>query len=304
MKYTGYSLEVCICTFKRPEMLDSLLAALFNQQLDPDVRLAVLVVDNDPSASAAEVAEKWSMAKPEFRYVLEGARNIASARNRVLQEAQGDFILLIDDDELPTPTWASYLLAEAENSSSDVVLGPVLPLFSRSVQERHLVQSLKRPRHSTGTNASRIDWRAGNGMIRRSCLLGSDRFPEEFGLSGGEDFVFFARLSARGLKITWCDEAVVYEITPDARLNTSYIVKRRYASGQAYFRALVCLGQKRKAAALFTKASVYLALMGIPLAALRLCNSSLLFSQQLRGASYLGVIMQVMGFEFRPYGRD
>ena len=70
---------------------------------------AILVVDNDPAGSAADVVA--STASPLVRYVHEPATGIAHARNRALDETVDDELLIfIDDDERPMDGWLAAML--------------------------------------------------------------------------------------------------------------------------------------------------------------------------------------------------
>src|SRR5262249_18304573 len=75
------TVSVCICTFRRPEMLRRLLLELDGQAGS----FSVLIIDNDPSASARPIVESlYGLLSYDLRYVLETERNISAARNRAL----------------------------------------------------------------------------------------------------------------------------------------------------------------------------------------------------------------------------
>jgi len=42
-------------------------------------------------------------------------------------------------------------------------------------------------------------------------ILGDSPFESEFGLTGGEDSVFFRRLFFAGVGMAWCEDALLYE---------------------------------------------------------------------------------------------
>ena len=99
-------ISVCICTFKRPELLRELLDRLNDQRTDGLFAYCVVVADNDPEQSARPVATALSpTSRLRVTYCSEPRQNIALARNKALQHAEGDFIAFIDDDEYPEDDW-------------------------------------------------------------------------------------------------------------------------------------------------------------------------------------------------------
>ena len=98
----SHHVSVCICTFKRPVLLRQLLERLQDQRTDGSFAYSVVIADNDPAQSAKQlVAEFSSTSSLQVNYCFESRPNIALARNKALEHADGDFIAFIDDDEYP-----------------------------------------------------------------------------------------------------------------------------------------------------------------------------------------------------------
>src|SRR6266496_3094435 len=100
------TLTVAVLTYHRPEKLRVSLPLILDQvrqvNSDADGRLSadVLVIDNDPAASAELVAK--SIGSEQLRYVVEPEPGISAGRNRALDEtADRDLLVFIDDDEQP-----------------------------------------------------------------------------------------------------------------------------------------------------------------------------------------------------------
>lgn len=229
-------ISLCICTFKRPALLDSLLHAIA-QQDTTGLRLEVIVVDNDPQASARTVLQGWQEKLPFALTALhEATPNIAIARNAAVAAAQGEWIVFIDDDELPDPGWITSLIQAQRDYQADAVFGPVLPRYTAStpawIQQGNFFY---RRRFKTGTVITTHDARTGNVLIRRACLLAIDGpFDTSFGRTGAEDTMLFRDMIALGAKFVWCDEATVSEEVPASRANLAWLLKRSYRLGQTY----------------------------------------------------------------------
>ena len=227
--------SVCICTYQRPYRLARLLRALEQQETGGLFTMQVVVVDNDPQRSArAALLGYAKRATWPFAHESLGEPNIAKARNLAVRMAHGDFVAMIDDDEVPSPTWLRKHFETLQRSRACGVLGPVLPRYE-SPPPQWVIRGgfCDRPRYTTGTALSDPKrMRTGNVMIRRRSLrLEPGPFDPRLGRTGGEDVDFFRRRLARGDVFVWCDEAPVYESVPAQRLTRSYFLKRALLRG-------------------------------------------------------------------------
>jgi glycosyltransferase involved in cell wall biosynthesis len=98
--------SVVVVTKDRPELLSGLLESLTRQTLPPD---EVLVVDNNSTASYAEVFEKYRDRLP-LRTVVETTPGIPAARNRGVRESKGEIIVFTDDDCVADPRWVENMV--------------------------------------------------------------------------------------------------------------------------------------------------------------------------------------------------
>jgi glycosyltransferase involved in cell wall biosynthesis len=230
---SAHHITVCICTFKRAELLKKLLERLDHQQTDDLFTYSAVVADNDSSRSAQSVVTAFSSAaRLRVKYCLEAQRNIALVRNQAIEHADGDFIAFIDDDEFPADDWLCNLFKSYEKYGADGVLGPVKPYFEHD-PPRWVTKGkfFERPQYATGYKLSWSETRTGNVLFSRSILAGLDApFKTEFG-AGGEDVDFFRRMVEKGCTFVWCNEAIAYEVVPPARCTRSYLLKRALLIG-------------------------------------------------------------------------
>jgi succinoglycan biosynthesis protein ExoM len=226
-------ITVCICTYQRPTYLSKLLCSLKNQQANAAFILSVVVVDNDAAESARPTVLSVA-AGTEFPiyYAVEPTQNIALARNMALRKATGDFVVFIDDDEIPCEVWLNELLSTYNHCQADGVLGPVLPQYEIPPPEWVLKgQFFERPGHETGTFLKWSETRTGNVLLGKHLLSDADNwFRPQFGI-GGEDRDFFRRLIDKGHRFVWCAEAPVYESVPPNRWKRSFMLKRAIQRG-------------------------------------------------------------------------
>ncbi len=229
-------ISVCICTFKRPALLTSLLRALTAQQTAGLFTYGVVISDNDAMQSAKPTVESVrSEAGLDITYCAEPRQNIALARNRALENARGEFIAFIDDDEVPEADWLLRLFETRVKYQVDGVLGPVKPRFE-SEPPAWVTKGkfFDRPTYPTGRKIQWPEARSGNVLFSRSILDGVETpFNPEFA-TAGEDVDFFRRMSEKGYRFVWCNEAVAHELLPASRCTRRYLLRRAALRGSNF----------------------------------------------------------------------
>jgi glycosyltransferase involved in cell wall biosynthesis len=226
--------SVCICTFRRPEMLATLLEALRSQDTRGELTYSVVVADNDAEETARAVVEEFRNGWPvETVYCVEARQNIALARNKAVEHASGEFIAFLDDDEFPQPDWLHRMWTACRTLETAGVLGPIRPHFAE-VPPSWIIKGrlCERPEHRTGRPMDWEECRTGNVLLRRRVLEDlQPPFNPEFP-NGGEDKDFFLRAMQQGHVFAWCNEGVVYEAVPPARWSRRVILRRALLRGK------------------------------------------------------------------------
>ncbi len=225
-------ISVCVCTYKRPLLLKRLLKELIRQDTGGLFTYSIVVADNDGERSAeATVAEFRTACEVPIIYCFEARRNIALARNRVVANAEGEYLAFIDDDEFPAPGWLLQLFRTCNEYKVDGVLGPVKRHFDQTPPAWFKKSSIyDRPVNPTG---KLVDWekaRTGNVLLRRRIIAGeTSPFRPEF--RAGEDQDFFRRKTEEGRVFIWSADALVFETIPPARWKRSYILRKAALQG-------------------------------------------------------------------------
>ncbi|HLP88554.1 MAG TPA: glycosyltransferase family 2 protein [Nostocaceae cyanobacterium] len=232
--------SICVITFQRNDGLKRLLEGLnqltFNKCQIP--KIEVVVVDNDANGTAHLVCEE---IKPEFRwplqYYIETQRGISYARNKAIActNPEASFILWIDDDEVPQPSWLDELLYMQEQTQADVVWGAVLPYFPDKNVPNWVIEGkfFDPPNYNNGQV---VNLAATNNTLSRTEIFKKlDKFfDERFALTGGSDTHFFWRVHKMGFKIVWAKAAIVNEWIPQSRTKLKWVFQRSYRSGIIY----------------------------------------------------------------------
>lgn len=236
---------VCVCTFRRPDGLTSLLAGLRDLRFValPQPIVSILVTDNDDSEQARAICAAFRHEHGlDVRYLQEAQRGISYARNRCLENlpADCDFVAMIDDDERPEPDWLEALLLAQAASGADVVQGGVCPAFADEtpswIRRGGFFDWPPPPSPFRGrawTDGQELGSAATNNVLVRAAAIGAlgVRFDHRLALTGGEDAVFFRILNAAGYRIVYAAGARVREQVPRSRANLTYLCRRAFRNG-------------------------------------------------------------------------
>jgi len=162
---------------------------------------------------------------------VEQQQNIALTRNKAIENADGDFIAFIDDDEFPTQGWLLTLFTTCNAYGVDGVLGPVKPHFDQP-PPRWVVDGkfYDRPSYPTGLVIDGKKGRTGNVLLKKQIFADSESpFRPEF--LTGEDQDFFRRMIEKGHVFIWCHEALAYEVVPPVRWRRDFMLRRALLRG-------------------------------------------------------------------------
>lgn len=225
-------ISVCICTYKRPHLLKRLLDELDAQEENGLFTYSIVVTDNDHLQSARTVVSDFAAGSTiPVTYCVEPQQNISLARNKAIENAAGDFIAFIDDDEFPTKYWLLTLFNACNKYDVEGVLGPVRCHFDEKPPQWVVKGKFyERPTYPTGFV---IDWRkgrTGNVLLKKHLFeAGEQPFSPEFHRAGDQDF--FRRMIAKGHAFVWCNEAVAYEVVPPIRWTRAFMLRRALLRG-------------------------------------------------------------------------
>jgi glycosyltransferase involved in cell wall biosynthesis len=236
-------LVVGFCTYNRSARLPALVAALRQQACDEPFEI-VAVNNNSSDDTVAVLTRLQALQGVRLHWVTEAAQGIVPARNRLLDEARvGEFLLMLDDDELPRPGWVQQGLKALRDEGLECVGGRVHVCFDPLPRPRWLEPELlgflaevdhgdvPRPIVDHATPV----WTANVGY-RMSVFADGLRFDMRYSrvgkdVGGGEDVRMFEALLAQGRRMGYRPGMEVDHFVEPWRLRRSYFLRLHFSSG-------------------------------------------------------------------------
>jgi GT2 family glycosyltransferase len=225
---TSPNVTVVITHFERPGLLDENLTALTQQT---DMNFSILVID-DGSQSAeashylATIEERYGALN--LRLLRQENRYLGAARNAGIRAATTDFIILLDDDNIPFPEMVKTLRRAILMADADVVTCGIRhfqdPPEGKQSDREHCGPDQFFSGGPVLLGAIHNCFGDASGIYRKSVFDKVGYFHELRGVTF-EDWQMHLRIVTAGFRLLSVPEPLVwYRVRPDSMLRTT----RRY----------------------------------------------------------------------------
>lgn len=290
-------ISVCIATYNRQKLLKNLLNSLLIQKNDGSFNYEIIIVDNNSEGNAKSVVSEFNdNSEIIIKYFIQPVKNISLARNTALENASGELIAFIDDDETADENWLNNLYKCLTRYNADGVFGYVVPRFEEGVSNKY-----KRRGYyfsEMGESGSNARFFFTTNVLFKYELIKNYKvkFNPDFGITGGEDAEFFGRLKKEGAKFVNCKEAVSYEFIGKERTTMRFFLRRNIRGGQTYARNFV------KDANIFQKVKLSMkALLKLLIGIILFIPGLITLSAKIKSITLLGSgIGEILGFIGKP----
>lgn len=237
-------ITVALCTHNHADRLQRTLADL--ARLEPPASPWEFIVIDNASTDATPAllaADDWRPEGVDVRIVREEKLGLSNARNRALQEARGEYILFMDDDETPDPAWlASYEQAMREHRP-DALGGRIEVYFEDGARPCWLQDELLGFLGKLDHGEAR--WLAerstpifgGNFAFHRSVFERIGNFDARLGRQGtanigGEDTEIYRRLLEHDCRVRWVPQAIIHHRIQTPKLRRGYFLDLHFRQGR------------------------------------------------------------------------
>ena len=237
-------LSLVIATYNRAEQLLTTLRSVAAQS-KASAQWECIVVDNNSEDNtkecvAAFIAEHQNL---NIRYHFEQKQGLSFARNAGIEQAQGDIIAFIDDDERIVPDFIGAYINLFDNHPTAMAAGGKIiaeyptgrPRWMSHYTERPIANPMDFGDYVRTFPKGRIPG-GGNMAMRREVFNKIGLFNTSLGrtgksLIGGEESDLFERIAEAGMECYYAPRAVMYHIIPAEKLTESYFERLCYNTG-------------------------------------------------------------------------
>lgn len=232
-------LTIIICTYNRDCYIRRTLDCIANCHADKD-DYEILLIDNNCTDNTAcvcrEFETEWSR-RVNYRYVVETKQGLSNARNRGIEEANGDFLVFLDDDAFVAEDYIKNLkrhLTEYEGLAA--FGGKIDPYYESGVAPEWMsrwsyswVSALNYGKHVKPFTGNAYPIGANMG-VRADLAKKIGGFNPNLGRSckntmAGEEKDFFNKIKALGETILYFPDVFVQHCIPEKRLTLEFIKK-------------------------------------------------------------------------------
>lgn len=223
------TLAICICTFKRPQGLESLLESISKQKNFEKYlnKIIVTIADNENPPRTEEIAKNFERKTGiEVRWAHEPNSGITFARNTTVRLASNaDYCFFVDDDQIMDENCLAELFKIKDEFNADMVYGNAPPLFPKENIPAYIKDYFI---ESPGKDGDLLPFAATNALlINREILKTFDGpFNNRFAHTGGEDTFLTMSLIKKGFKIVKSEKAFAFDIVPLSRCSVKFILNR------------------------------------------------------------------------------
>lgn len=234
------SLSLVVCTYNRASLLETALKSVLSSK-DDFQNFELVVVNNNSTDQTISVAERvLKHAAFPYRIVTEMRSGIGAARNRGFIESHLSWIGYIDDDAMLSFDWIATAKNIIRNADTDLAMfgGPYYSYYSEpkpfwfpETYGSWVVGAAEKKLNSGQ------DYLCGtNIVIRRSLLLETGGFPEQYGHANGkrnfgEETALQIKLRKNNKKIIYYEKLKVKHLVRPELYNFNFLITDTIKTG-------------------------------------------------------------------------
>ena len=214
MGYSATAVSMVMATYNRASLLPQTVNAILDQA---PVNFELIIVDDASTDNSLAVLNEFSQKFPCICVIhLPENSGPGAARNAGMAQATGDYIAIMDDDDIPHPERISRQYAYLEkNPESDLVFSPVtwvdehgnpLGVFPGIVQRDKFPSDPKEVFQLLYLESNKVV--NGTAMFRRTTYEQIGGYPNYPWV--GEDWFWFMKMTASGYHIAAISEPLLY----------------------------------------------------------------------------------------------
>lgn len=238
-------ISVIICTYNRDKYIYRTLQHIACNGFPTD-RYEIILVNNNSTDRTAEECRKFQHNFPDvnYHYYLENRQGLSFARNRGMQEAQGEILLFLDDDAFMQKNYLHRLTSYVDKYPDAAAFGGKI---SPEYENGKIPEWMSKWTYSWVSAIDKGDqvcqfegnsYPIGANMGFRRSAIPTEGFNTALGrnkgnLMGGEEKDIFNRMKAENARIYYFPDVEVIHVIPEKRTTREYIKQMALGIGKS-----------------------------------------------------------------------
>lgn len=200
--------SIIVPVYNLENYIDNCINSLLNQTYK---NIEIICVDDGSKDSSAAVISKLMESDSRIRYIYQENSGVSAARNKGVDNAQGEYVIYVDGDDYLHFQAVEIFLNCIENSNFSIVCSPEIKTFKKDESMSEINDySCNETDHKRifltkdGSVLGKAVW----GKIFRTDVAKSVRFIEAY--SGGEDANYIVKILDQGVRVGLVDKKLYY----------------------------------------------------------------------------------------------
>jgi glycosyltransferase involved in cell wall biosynthesis len=159
-------ISIIIPAYNAQDWIADALSSCVRQQYNP---VEIIVVDDGSTDNTYAIASRYTNANMNVRVLRTGNKGASAARNTGLSNANGEYLLFLDADDVLADNALQICGSIAGRTKADAVLGAVSS-FDHLTGEHTGPLTIKLVYRDAYANAARFRWFQGSALLRNTDL--------------------------------------------------------------------------------------------------------------------------------------
>lgn len=196
--------SVIIPVYNVEDYIELTLQSLLSQTLE---EIEIILIDDGSTDNSQQIIQSYAKKYENIKVILQQNSGPSSARNRGIKQANGDFIVFVDSDDLLPENSIELRYNAAIQQNADIVIGGTYKFNSK--RKWPMVKHFLGEGEKHVVTDSDILWTVGPcNKIYKTEIIKKLKFPEHIKYAEDQVFVIQAYLNAK--KIYSINETVYY----------------------------------------------------------------------------------------------
>ncbi len=230
-------ISIIIATYNRCISLDKTLESLSLLRMPDNIKLEVIIADNNSSDNTRSVVEKYrSLFGDKIKYLFELRQGRTYALASAIRMSSGDIIATTDDDCIVDQDWLSAMTKVFNEKNVDLVGGKVKPILHMRLPRWLKIEEIGGPLVYYNLGNKYLENRligifppGANMAFRKSSL---QKYGSFIDTHRGQDRELVFRWHKQGALVGYSPDMIIYHQTSSCRLKKNYFRKWFFLTGK------------------------------------------------------------------------